>query len=370
MSRVVIVGGGFAGLWSAAAAARVRGESDVDITLVAPNEDLVLRPRLHRLDPDWSLVPLKRFLKPIGVSHVRAAVTEIDTAARHVVAAGQTIEYDRLVLATGSNLVRPTIPGAEYLFDIDTVNGVARLAGRLRDLDRFTAVIVGSGFTGLELATELAARGRVVLIERAGAVGPDLGPGPRPQIESALAELGVEVRLGTSVTEVDQAGAVLADGAHVAADVVVWTGGMRANGLTAQIPVERDALGRLVVDRHLRVLEDVFAAGDVAAGHADPDHHVLQSCQFAVPMGKAAGHNAVADLLGVPLVDFTPDPYVTFLDLGAAGAVFTTGWDRQVQLHGAEGKQLKNIILDVIHPPLDDAVEILRSAGQQSNNVA
>ncbi|WP_197011494.1 hypothetical protein [Actinomadura viridis] len=80
----------------------------------------------------------------------------------------------------------------------------------------------------------------------------------------------------------------------------------------------------------------------------------------------------------MPLVDFTPDPYVTCLDLGSPGAVFTTGRDRQVQLDGAEAKSLKETILDVIHPPLDDAedtpllVEHLksRSAGEVSASPA
>ncbi|MGP4025545.1 NAD(P)/FAD-dependent oxidoreductase [Actinomadura sp. 3N407] len=370
MSHVAIVGAGFAGVWSAAAAARVRGESDLRITLVAPGEHLVLRPRLHRLDPGWARVPLKGFLEPIGVTHLRAQVTEIDTDARRLVTDDRTIGYDRLVLAAGSGLARPALPGAEHLFDIDTDEGAARLADRLRGLDDYTVVVVGSGFTGLELATELAERGKVVLVERADVVGPDLGPGPRPQIESALSELGIDVRLDSTVTAVDETGAVLLDGTRVAADAVVWTGGMRASRLTLQIPAERDRLGRLHVDRHLRAADAVFAAGDVAAAQADPSHHVLQSCQFATPMGKAAGHNAAADLLGVPLVDFAPDPYVTCLDLGTAGAVYTTGWDREVQLDGAEGKDLKRTILEVIEPPLDDTEEILRQAGVQSNGVS
>ena len=370
MSGIVIIGGGFAGAWSAAAAALVRGEADLNITLVAPNEDMVLRPRLHRMAPDWSRVPLKRFLEPVGVTHLRAEVTEIDTDARRITANDQALSYDRLVLAAGSRLARPAIPGSDLLYDIDTAEGAARLAARLNRTDGARAVVVGSGFTGIEIATELAERGTVVMVERADTVAPDLGPGPRPQIEAALAALGIEVRLGTTVTAVDETGAHLIDGTRLAADVVVWTGGMRASLLTAQVPGERDRLGRLLVDRRLRVDGEVFAAGDVAAAHADADHHVLQSCQFATPMGKAAGHNAAADLLGVPLVDFDPDPYVTCLDLGSAGALYTTGWDRQVQLDGAQAKQVKDTILDVIHPPLDDAEEILQQAGRQSNGVS
>ncbi|WP_406317772.1 FAD-dependent oxidoreductase [Streptosporangium sp. NBC_01639] len=368
MSHIVIIGGGFAGVWSAAAAARVRGDrKDLRITLVAPDEDLVLRPLLHRLDPDGSRVPLKRILAPVDVEHLRAAVTGIDTAGRRIVADGRSIGYDRLVLAAGSRLTWPGLPGAEQLFDVDTAEGTARLQAHLRGRDGFTAVVVGAGFTGLEVATELASRGNVVLVERSDVIGPDLGPGPRPVIEAALAELGVRTRLGTSLAAVDGEGAVLADGTRIAADAVVWTAGVLASPLTSQIPGDRDRLGRLVVDRWLRVSDDVFAAGDIAAAHADPDHHVLQSCQHAIPMGKVAGHNAAADLLGLPLMDFAPDPYVTCLDLGAAGAVTTAGWEREVRLTGAEAKERKDMILNAIRPPVDDAEEILRKAGERGS---
>ncbi|GLW08080.1 pyridine nucleotide-disulfide oxidoreductase [Microtetraspora sp. NBRC 13810] len=366
----MIVGGGFAGVWSAAAAARVRGDgAALRITVVTPDEDLVLRPRLHRLDPQASRVPLRRVLAPVGVEHLRAKVTEIDPERSRVVAGGRAVGYDRLVLASGSRLVRPGLPGAERLFDVDTAEGTARLAARLAGLGRFTAVVVGAGFTGLEVATELAGRGDVVLVERAGVVGPELGPEPRPAIESALAELGVKVRLGVGLSAVDDREAVLTDGGRVPADVVVWTAGVRASALTAQIPAARDELGRLEVDRRLRVSGNVFAAGDVAAAEADAGRRVLQCCQHAIPMGKVAGHNAAADLLGLPLTDFAPDPYVTCLDLGAAGAVTTTGWDRRIRLTGVEAKEVKDRILGLIHPPVDDAKLILEAAGTPGTGV-
>lgn len=348
----------------------MRGGSKLRITLVAPHEDLVLRPRLHKLDPEWSRVPLKRILEPIGVTHVCAEVSGIDTDTARVMVEGRSIAYDRLVLAAGGRLVRVSVAGAEHLFDIDTAQSVIRLYARLREVVDPTVVVIGSGFTGLEIATELAGRGRVILIERADVVAPELGAGPRPVIESALAELGVQVRLGAQVHSVTRHGVILTDGTTVAADLAIWTAGMKAHPLTEHIPAQRDGLGRLVVDHHLRVNGPVFAAGDVTAALADADHPVVQSCQYATPMGKAAGHNAAADLLGLPLVDFTPDPYVTCLDLGAAGAVFTTGWNRQVQLTGKPAKDLKNTILDMIHPPLDNAAEILRQAGQQTNQIS
>jgi NADH dehydrogenase len=363
MGHVVIIGGGFAGVWSAAGAALARGDADLRITLIAPDEHLVLRPRLYEPEPERATVELRRILDPIGVEHRRAWVSRIDTDRRVVVADGEEIAYDRLVLAAGSQLVRPDgLPGAERLFDIDTLDGARRLTDHLRGRTDVAAVVVGAGFVGLEAATALAARGRVLLVDRSDVVGHQLGPGPRPAIESALDELGIERRLGTTVTEVGDGYAVLSDGSRVAADVVVWSVGMRASELTRQVSDRLDHLGRVPVDRQLRARPDVFVAGDTASAAFDDEHLVMQSFQHATPLGKFAGYNAAADRLGRPLRDFTPGPYVTCLDLGAAGGLFTRGWDRRVMASGAEGAAIKRRINAVIHPPVDDAAKILAAA--------
>ncbi|MFI6395889.1 NAD(P)/FAD-dependent oxidoreductase [Nonomuraea sp. NPDC050540] len=365
MAHVVIIGGGFAGVWSAAGAALARADADLRITLIAPNEHLVLRPRLYEPEPDLAKVELSRFLGPIGVEHVRATVSTIDTGRRVVVADGVEIGYDRLVLAAGSRLVQPRgLPGAERLFDIDTLDGARRLTGHLRGIEDYSAVVVGAGFVGLEAATALAARGRVLLVDRSEVVGHQLGPGPRAHIEAALDELGVQRRLSTTVTEVGDGYAVLSDGTEVAADAVVWSVGLRASELTRQVSGALDHLGRVPVDRRLRALPEVFAAGDTAAAPSDAGHTVMQACQHATPLGKVAGYNAAADLLGRPLRDFTPAPYVTCLDLGGAGGVFTRGWDRKVMASGAAGADIKRRINEYIHPPVDDAERILAAADQ------
>ncbi|MGW4095088.1 NAD(P)/FAD-dependent oxidoreductase [Nocardia sp. NPDC004750] len=363
MAHVVIIGGGFAGVWSAAGAALARADADLRITLIAPNEHLVLRPRLYEPDPDLAKVELRRILAPIGVEHLRASVGAIDTERRVVLAGDEEIGYDRLVLAAGSELVRPQgLPGADRLFDIDTLDGARRLTDHLRDRTDYSVVVVGAGFVGLEAATELAARGRVVLVDQSQVVGEQLGPGPRAEIEAALDALGVQRRLTTTVTAVGEGYAVLSDGTNVEADAVVWSAGMRASALTRQLSDDLDHLGRVPVDQWLRALPEVFAAGDTAAAAFDAEHTVMQACQHATPMGKVAGYNAAADLLRMPLRQFTPGPYVTCLDLGRAGGVFTCGWDRRVMASGVEGKKIKLWINQAIHPPVDDAEKILAAA--------
>jgi NADH:ubiquinone reductase (H+-translocating) len=105
---------------------------------------------------------------------------------------------------------------------------------------------------------------------------------------------------------------------------------------------------------------EVFATGDAARADAEAGQVTIQSCQHAIPLGRYAGHNAAADLLGHPAAEFRPEPYETCLDLGAAGAVFTTGWDRAVRLTGEPAKERKRRINQrAIYPPLDDAAAIL-----------
>src|SRR5690606_33564148 len=109
---------------------------------------------------------------------------------------------------------------------------------------------------------------------------PELGPGPRREIIEALTALGVEQRLGVTVTAVEPDRVALADGTQLPCRTVIWTAGVRADGLTAAIPGTRDRLGRLEVDANLAVtgVPDVYAAGDTAAAAAEPGHRVLQSC--------------------------------------------------------------------------------------------
>lgn len=372
MQRIVILGAGFAGLWAAAGAARALdefgiGPDRVEVTLVNRDAWHGIRVRNYEADLDAIRVPLASVLDPIGVRLVEGEVADVDPARRSVTVSGEALPYDRLVFALGSGLARPAIPGlAEHGFDIDTFAGARRLADHLAGLadrpaspGRNTVLVVGAGLTGIEAATEMAGRigpaGRVILADHAPQVGSDMGDSARPVIETALAALGVETRMGVSVAAVDAGGATLSTGEVIPAATVVWCAGMRASPLTARFPVERDRLGRLPVDPTLKIigLEAEFAVGDSARAMVDDNHASVMSCQHSRPMGRFGGHNAVADLLGQPLLPLRIEWYTTILDLGSWGAVYTEGWDRQVAAQGAAAKQTKQIInRQRIYPPL------------------
>ncbi len=388
-ARILVLGSGFAGLWAALAAARRLDElgvtpGTVDVTMVSSMPYHDIRVRNYEADLSPARIPLSDLLDPVGVKHITGEVTAIDGLARIVESSAGAQHYDRLVLALGSQVVKPDIPGLrEFGFDIDTHDAASRLHAHLRrlaegpaDSAAATAVVVGAGLTGIEAATALPAMlaetfaahtltPRVILIDRSPFVGSDMGASAQPIIEAALDHTGVECMLGVGVAAIDERAVTLSSGAVLAAATVVWSAGMRANPLTAEFGVDRDRLGRLPVDDYLRVggVPAVFAAGDVAVAKMDDEHVSVMSCQHSRPMGRWAGYNVVGDLLGEPMKPLRIPWYVTVLDLGPAGAVYTEGWDRRVVASGDEAKDTKlTINTRRIYPPLNRDRDALLAA--------
>jgi len=379
MKNIVVVGAGFAGLWAALGAARRLDElgiatDGIAVTMVNRDAWHAIRVRNYENDISDARVPLAELLDPAGIGLVTGEVTAIDVAGRTLEIAAEdgsrTLPYDRLVLAAGSELKLPDIPGlSDHGFFIDTWaqadalgRHLAALPGRTDTAGRDTVLIVGAGLTGVELACEMPDRlralgignGRTVLADVQDHIGSDMGPHAVPVIAEALAALGVETRTSVAVAAIDAEGAVLADGSRIEAATVVWTGGVAASPLAALVPAPRDAAGRLRVDSFMRVagLDGVFAAGDIAAAPADDSHATVMSCQHARPMGRYAGRNVVSDLVGEKLLELSFGPYNTCLDLGPWGSLYTTGWDRRVVDKGRNVKPTKQTTNRVrIYPP-------------------
>ena len=222
MARILVLGAGFAGLWAAVGAVRKLDEigarhGAVEILVIDRNPYHNIRVRNYEVDLGDVAIPLSEVLDPIGVKHLTARVETIDIAKQQVVVATlrgrETLGYDRLVLALGSELARPNIPSlARNSFDVDTYSAALRLNAHVSalgtnppSLGRGTVVVVGAGFTGIEVATEMPTKlrralpddeHRVVLVDPNPVVGVTIGDHARPVICDALSTLGIETRLG------------------------------------------------------------------------------------------------------------------------------------------------------------------------------
>ncbi|BBL34620.1 NADH dehydrogenase-like protein [Nitrosomonas stercoris] len=391
MNRILILGAGFAGLWAAMAAARKLDESGraqtTEILVVDARPFHSIRVRNYELDPAATQVPLADVLEPIGVKWLTGTIEQIDTAQHTVTVktANDTkvLNYARLVVALGSTLVHPSIPGlVEHAFDVDTFENTNTLLAHLRSLStqpasagRYTAVVIGAGLTGSEVAAELPAKlsklakntaeVRVILIDHLPRIADQMGEA-QPVIETAMRSMGVEMRPGVQVSRVTSTGVELANGETIAASTVIWCGGFHANPLVKELPTQHDTLGRIQVDEYLRVpdIPDVFAAGDCANLAIDGKNDIIMSCQYSLPMGRFCGHNVAANLLGEALLPLRIDDYVTCVDLGSWGAVYTQGRERKLVMQGEQVKRTKQFIThELIYPPINrNRDDILQAA--------
>jgi NADH dehydrogenase len=355
--RILIVGGGFAGVNAAAGAVDTLGAAQhrIPVELVSPSPAWVIKPRLYESDLAGVRVPLAGVLDPLGVVHHQARVTTIDTAERRVALDdGSELRYGQLVLAAGSRLALPEGRAVYCVDSYEQALELRRAIDALLDRERRPrAVVVGAGFTGIEVASELA-RDADVTVVAFPELAPGYGPSGRAQISEALESLSVEVRSGSRVREVSDGSVYLSDGEVISADVVVWATGPHASALTEQVPGERDGTGRLLVDQHLRtVAPGVWAAGDTACAMVDPTNSSVMSCQHAGPTGRRAGENAAAVALGRAPKRYRQPLYLTCLALGDYGALLTCGFDRDTILATKkEGAALKHAINHgAIYPP-------------------
>src|SRR5258707_11083834 len=162
--RLVIIGAGFVCMYAALSAARLRdiqgvSAEEFEIALVAPEPTLVVRPRLYEPKPETLTAPLLDVLKAIDVVYVQGSADAVDTRARTVEVvsrkgARKTLSYNALVVATGSRLFRPNIPGlAEHGFSVDNLDDAMALDRHLHGLSERpalngpdTGVVAGGGF--------------------------------------------------------------------------------------------------------------------------------------------------------------------------------------------------------------------------------
>ncbi|MBA8839146.1 NAD(P)/FAD-dependent oxidoreductase [Ochrobactrum sp. RH2CCR150] len=297
--RVVIVGGGFAGLQLAK---DLQGP-DTSITIIDRRNHHLFQPLLYQVattvlatsEIAWPIRSV--FRNREEVSTLLAEVTGVDTEARKVhLRDGPSVDYDTLVLATGARHAyfgrdewEPYAPGLKTLEDATTIRRRLLLAFEQAELETdpeirkalLTFSIIGAGPTGVELAgiiAELAHRtlvkefrnidtttARIILIEAGPRILPVFPPSLSEYAEKSLTKMGVEVRTGTPVTACDARGISIGD-EQVASRTVIWAAGVQASKAAEWVGAEQDRAGRAVVEPDLTVKghPEIFIVGDTA----------------------------------------------------------------------------------------------------------
>lgn len=363
--RVVIVGAGFGGLW----AAKGLAGNEVDVTIIDRNNYHTFIPLLYQvaaaeLEPEQIAYPVRGIVRRHqNVRFIMADVTGIDLQSRQVVTDAERIDYDYLVVATGSvtNFFGNDAI-AQHAFGMKDLSESVKLrshilerceeAAREKDPERrralLTFVVVGGGPTGVEFAATLAelfwavlvkdypdldlSEARVLLLEAMDTILPSLPEKLRDYAKNVLEQKGVEVRLGAMVSGATETSVSLQDGEVIPAHTLVWTAGVRAGALADSLGVEQGRGGRVVVTPQLHIPErpEVFVVGDMALTHDDAGNPVPQVAPAAIQHGEVAAANILRQCRGEAMISFRYRDRGTMVTIGRNQGVARL-WGRSVR---------------------------------------
>lgn len=381
--RVLIAGGGYAGITLATTLSHRMKESDgIEVVLVDPRPfqqalselDLVAagtsRPQFAEL---WHASIFKNL--PITVCYdrleaVHPAENSVDIGPRENPTA--RVPYWRLVLATGAVAHVPPVPGlAENALTMWSVEDAFALQHRVERQFRLAAsltdayqrehalsfTVVGGGATGVEIIGTIAAvlpkmirrsgydprELRLCLLEGRPDILYDLPEPQRARARRQLQSMGVELVCGEKLTRVENGCAYTESGRCVEAGTLVWCGGAHADPDAAGWGLELDNSGRLVIDTDLRLHdhEAIYAVGDVA-GFRDPtDNRVLPMlAQFAIREAEHAAENILAEARGQETTPFKPNMHGEFVSIGPRWGV---GWMFGLNISGRPAIFMKRL---------------------------
>jgi NADH dehydrogenase len=356
--RVVVIGGGFAGLW----AVRALRRAPVDVLLIDRHNHHTFQPLLYQvatagLAAPSIAAPLRHILrKQPNVTVQLGDVERIDMAGRRIFTSAQALEYDQLVVATGVSHAyfghdewAPFAPGLKTLDDALRIR--ARILNAFEAAEAcnepaqvralLTFVIVGAGPTGVELAGTLAeiarhtlkdefrridpATSKVILVEAGPRVLPAFPPELSASAQRQLEKLGVTVLTGRAITHVDAAGVHVGD-EPIAARTVLWAAGVSGSSLAGTLGVTLDRNGRVPVAPDLSIPDhpEVFVAGDLAAV-TSTDGPVPGIAPAAKQMGNHVARAIEARLASRTVPSFTYTHHGLLATIGRMAAVVDLG---------------------------------------------
>ena len=361
--RVVVLGGGYGGVYTALKLQKVAKRGEIELSLISRDNYFLTQPMLAEvvsgsIEPPHILIPIRRLLPQTSFHQAEIESVEADTRNVIINYGGDNthfdrIPYDHLVIAVGSSTDLSSLPGmAEHAFPFKTLGDAFSLRNHIigvleeaevefdPDLrsELLTFVVAGAGYTGVEVAAEInsfvreAAKSyrhikpnemKVILLHSGNRILPVLTDKLAAFSHSVLERRGLEIHLNTRIQGATAQSAILDEGGVIQTRTLVAALGSAPNRLLKDLPVQRDRIGRIVVDETLAVpgQPGIWAVGDCAAV---PDLRGGGTCpptaQYALRQARHLARNILAEISGKTLRSFSHKNLGVFVPLGRFSA--------------------------------------------------
>lgn len=383
MKHIIVLGGGYGGVLTAKKLSKqLKKETDIRITLIDRKPYHTLLTELHEVAanrvPEESIrIDLKTIFAERKVDVVLDEITNIDFEHNRLVSEKHTYNYDYLVIGTGSKPTFFGIPGAEeHAWTLWSYEDAVRLktqiqlmfkrAVMVRDpkarAEMLTFVVVGAGFTGVEMVGELAEyveelcakyhidREEVHLhvVDMAAKILPVLPDALIQKAEKRLHKLGVNIITGTQITGVTDRCVCLGDKGEIHSRTIIWSAGVEGSDLIGNIDVEQQGRKRIATNDKLQTLDhqNVYVVGDniyyIPEGETKPVPQMVENAEQAAPL---VAHNIVADLKNKPKKSYKPTFHGMMVCIGSRYGVAYVGTPKKMfKLSGFFAMFIKHFI--------------------------
>lgn len=362
MKKIVVLGGGYGGVLTAKKLAKnFKKNDDVQIQLIDRNPYHTMLTELHevaanRTSEDAVKMDLKKIFAGLKVEVILDEVENIDFNAQSLQGQRASYAYDYLVIGTGSKPTFFGIQGAEEnSYSLWSYDDAVKLKDRFRQMfteasketdktirrEKLSFVVVGAGFTGVELIGEMAeyrkelcreffieeSEVRMIVADMAPKILPLLPDNLIAKAEKRLKKMDIEIIVGKQITGVSETGVDLGD-QKLIARTVIWTAGVEGAGILDNLDVQQKGRKRIETNAHLQSLdhENVYVVGDniffIPEGEERPVPQMVENAEHAAPL---IAHNITADIKGGTKKDYKPAFHGTMVSIGSRYGVANVG---------------------------------------------
>ncbi|MCF7908290.1 MAG: FAD-dependent oxidoreductase [Candidatus Omnitrophica bacterium] len=297
MKKIVIVGGGFAGI----SAVKTLAKSKLELVLIDKKQSWDFLPCLpdilsQKINPVFLTVNLADFIKKLGGKFINQEVKSVDLAQKNLKLDSQDLSYDYLLLCSGTktNFFGNSEMKRQAL-KLDSIADAELILSRLEKDDFDKIVVIGGGYTGIEIATNLRQRQAkpISIIEKSPNLLGTLPQWMKDYVKANLDRLNIEVLASSEISQIPKR------------TLLIWSAGVKSDDYIFNLKQNKTPQGRLKVDKYLKITDNCFVAGDIA--NFDYRSRPLRmSIQFAITQGRLAARNIINSIKGKPLTEYKP----------------------------------------------------------------